>query len=206
MTFVLKSAVSALALSCGLAVMSAAPAHAYTLMDMLRGDRQRTQSTIFMDQMPPGRVGQRGGIGGSLGGLDPEAPLPKVSGPRYYTYKTETLQFVDAGKFADPVVTGAVADVSGSGDASAEPAVQRRFLAQAKVRANADAAKALEAYYGDSRNPLVWVEGNQINDRAKSAMSVLADAAVVGLDPADYAVQTLISTRLIPIPPSATGR
>ncbi|MGO7206812.1 peptidoglycan-binding protein, partial [Rhizobium ruizarguesonis] len=78
MTFVLKSAVSALALSCGLAVMSAAPAHAYTLMDMLRGDRQRTQSTIFMDQMPPGRVGQRGGIGGSLGGLDPEAPLPKV--------------------------------------------------------------------------------------------------------------------------------
>lgn len=190
MTFVLKSAVSALALSCGLAVMSAAPAHAYTLMDMLRGDRQRTQSTIFMDQMPPGRVGQRGGIGGSLGGLDPEAPLPKVSGPRYYTYKTETLQFVDAGKFADPVVTGAVADVSGSGDASAEPAVQRRFPAQAKVRANADAAKALEAYYGDSRNPLVWVEGNQINDRAKSAMSVLADAAVVGLDPADYAVQT----------------
>ncbi|MGO7205398.1 murein L,D-transpeptidase, partial [Rhizobium ruizarguesonis] len=100
------------------------------------------------------------------------------------------LQFVDAGKFADPVVTGAVADVSGSGDASAEPAVQRRFLAQAKVRANADVAKALEAYYGDSRNPLVWVEGNQINDRAKSAMSVLADAAVVGLDPADYAVQT----------------
>ncbi|MGO7165348.1 peptidoglycan-binding protein, partial [Rhizobium johnstonii] len=86
---------------------------------------------------------------GSLGGLDPEAPLPKVSGPRYYTYKTETLQFVDTGRFADPVVTGAVADVSGSGDASAEPAVQRRFLAQAKVRANADVAKALEAYYGD---------------------------------------------------------
>ncbi|MGO8126667.1 peptidoglycan-binding protein, partial [Rhizobium ruizarguesonis] len=54
----------------------------------------------------------------------------------------------------------------------------------------ADVAKALEAYYGDSRNPLVWVEGNQINDRAKSAMSVLADAAVVGLDTADYAVQT----------------
>ncbi len=190
MTFVLKSAASALAISCGVAVMSATPAHAYTLMDMLRGDRQRSQSTIFMDQMPPGRVGQRGGIGGSLGGLDPEAPLPKVSGPRYYTYKTETLQFVDTGKFADPVVTGAVADVSGSGDASAEPAVQRRFLAQAKVRANVDVAKALEAYYGDSRNPLVWVDGNQINDRAKSAMLVLADAGFVGLDPADYVVQT----------------
>ncbi|MDC7742122.1 L,D-transpeptidase family protein [Rhizobium binxianense] len=189
MTFVLKSAASALAISCGLAVMSAVPAHAYTLMDMLRGDRQRSQSTIFMDQAP-GRPVPRGAVGGSLGGLDPEAPLPKVSGPRYYTYKTETLQFVDTGKFADPVVTGAVADVSASGDANAEPAVQRRFLAQGKVRANADVAKALEAYYSDSRNPLVWIEGNQINERAKAAMAALAGAASVGLDPADYAVQT----------------
>ncbi|MBY4606728.1 murein L,D-transpeptidase [Rhizobium sp. 9T] len=188
MTFVLKSAVSALAVSCGLAVM-AAPAHAYTLMDMLRGDRQRSQSTIFMDQAP-GRPVPRGAVGGSLGGLDPEAPLPKVSGPRYYTYKAETLQFVDTGKFADPVVTGAVAEVSPSGEAGAEPVVQRRLLAQAKVRANADVAKALEAYYGDSRNPLVWVEGNGINERAKSVMGALADAASVGLDPANYAIQT----------------
>ncbi|MBY3598597.1 L,D-transpeptidase family protein [Rhizobium bangladeshense] len=189
MTFVLKGAVSALAISCGLAAMSAAPAHAYTLMDMLRGDRQRTQSTIFMDQMPPGRVAPRGSAGGSLG-LDPEAPLPKVSGPRYYTYKTEALQFVDTSKFADPMVTGAVAEVSPVSDSGAEPVVQRRFLAQARVRANADVAKALEAYYGDNRNPLVWIDGNQISERAKSAIAALADAASVGLDPADYAVQT----------------
>ncbi|WP_064691839.1 L,D-transpeptidase family protein [Rhizobium aegyptiacum] len=188
MTFVLKSAVSAMAISCGLTVMIAAPAHAYTLMDMLRGDRQRTQSTIFMDQMPPGRVGPRGSAG-TLGGLDPEAPLPKVSGPRYYTYKAETLQFVDTSRFADPIVTGAVAEVSPAGEAIAEPVVQRRFLAQAKVRANADVAKALEAYYGDNRNPLVWVDGNQINERAKSAMATLADASSVGLDPADYVIQ-----------------
>ncbi|TLX09393.1 murein L,D-transpeptidase [Rhizobium sp. MHM7A] len=189
MTFVLKGAVSALAISCGLAAMSAVPAHAYTLMDMLRGDRQRTQSTIFMDQMPPGRVAPRGSAGGSLG-LDPEAPLPKVSGPRYYTYKTEALQFVDTSKFADPIVTGAVAEVSPASDSGTEPVVQRRFLAQARVRANADVAKALEAYYGDNRNPLVWIDGNQISERAKSAISALADAASVGLDPADYAVQT----------------
>ncbi|MBX4913127.1 L,D-transpeptidase family protein [Rhizobium bangladeshense] len=189
MTFVLKGAVSALAISCGLAAMSAAPAHAYTLMDMLRGDRQRTQNTIFMDQMPPGRVAPRGSAGGSLG-LDPEAPLPKVSGPRYYTYKTEALQFVDTSKFADPIVTGAVAEVSPASDSGTEPVVQRRFLAQARVRANADVAKALEAYYGDNRNPLVWIDGNQISERAKSAIAALADAASVGLDPADYAVQT----------------
>ncbi|MEK1902146.1 MAG: peptidoglycan-binding protein, partial [Rhizobium sp.] len=180
MKFVLKSAVSALALSC---VMGAVPAHAYTLMDMLRGDRARSgQSTIIMDPSAPVR-GNRNGLGGDI---DPEAAMPKVSSPRYYTYKAETLQLVDTTKFADPVVTGAVADVSGS--ATTDGAPQRHFLTEAKVRANADIAKALQAYYGDGKNPLVWVSSDGINDHGKAALSVLADAASVGLDPADYAV------------------
>ncbi len=183
MKFVLKSAVSALALSC---VMGAVPAHAYTLMDMLRGDRARSgQSTIIMDPSAPvrGNAGNRNGLGGDI---DPEAAMPKVSSPRYYTYKAETLQFVDTTKFADPVVTGAVADVSGA--ATTDGAPQRHFLTEAKVRANADVAKALQAYYGDGKNPLVWVSNDGINDHGKAALSVLADAASVGLDPADYAV------------------
>lgn len=181
MKFVLKSAVSALALSC---VMGAVPAHAYTLMDMLRGDRARSgQSTIFMDPSAPIRGGRNSGLGGDI---DPEAALPKVSSPRYYTYKTETLLLVDTTKFADPVVTGAVADVSGA--ATTDGAPQRHFLTEAKVRANADVAKALQAYYGDGKNPLVWVSGEGVNGRGKAALSVLSDAASVGLDPADYAV------------------
>jgi murein L,D-transpeptidase YcbB/YkuD len=183
MKFVLKSAVSALALSC---VMGAIPAHAYTLMDMLRGDRARSgQSTIIMDPSAPmrGNPGNRNGLGGDI---DPEAALPKVSSPRYYTYKAETLQFVDTTKFADPVVTGAVADVSGSTTTDGAP--QRHFLTEAKVRANPDVAKALQGYYGDGKNPLVWVSGEGVNERGKAALSVLADAASVGLDPADYAV------------------
>lgn len=181
MKFVLKSAVSALALSC---VMGAVPAHAYTLMDMLRGDRARSgQSTIFMDPSAPIRGGRNSGLGGDI---DPEAALPKVSSPRYYTYKTETLLLVDTTKFADPVVTGAVADVSGA--ATTDGAPQRHFLTEAKVRANADVAKALQAYYGDGKNPLVWVSGEGVNGRGKAALGVLSDAASVGLDPADYAV------------------
>jgi murein L,D-transpeptidase YcbB/YkuD len=178
MTFFLKSAVSALALSCGVAAMTAAPAHAYTLMDMLRGDRDRAQSTII-NPMDPGRpIASEAQV---------NAPLPKVSSPTYYTYKVDAMRLVDTGKFADPTVTGAVADVSAS--SNAQPAVQRRFLAEAKVRAPVEVAKALEAYYGDTKSPLVWLSGANINDRAKAAMTTLADAASVGLDPADYAVE-----------------
>jgi murein L,D-transpeptidase YcbB/YkuD len=178
MTFFLKSAVSALALSCGVAAMTAAPAHAYTLMDMLRGDRDRTQSTII-NPMDPGRpIPSEAQV---------NAPLPKVSSPTYYTYKVDAMRLVDTGKFADPTVTGAIADVSAS--SNAQPAVQRRFLAEAKVRAPVEVAKALEAYYGDTKSPLVWLSGADINDRAKAAMTTLADAASVGLDPADYAVE-----------------
>jgi L,D-transpeptidase YcbB len=184
MKFVLKSAVSALAISC---VMGAVPAHAYTLMDMLRGDRARSgQSTIIMDPSAPIR-GNPGNRNGGLGGdIDPEAALPKVSSPRYYTYKAETLQFVDTTKFADPVVTGAVADVSGTTTSDGAP--QRHFLTEAKVRANAEVGKALQAYYGDGKNALIWVSSDGVNERGKAAVSVLADAASVGLDPADYAV------------------
>ncbi len=177
MTLLSKGAVSALALSCGIAAMGAAPAHAYTLMDMIRGDRARTQSTLIRPApvAPPATY------------ADPSAPLPKVSAPTYYTYKPDAMRFVDTSKFTDPVVTGAVAAVNVSADAT--PTVQRRFLIEAKVRAPVEVAKALEAYYGDAKNPLLWLSGADINDRAKAAMAALADAGSVGLDPADYALE-----------------
>ncbi|WP_018900565.1 murein L,D-transpeptidase [Rhizobium sp. 2MFCol3.1] len=176
MRFFLKGAVSALALSCGMAAMGVAPAHAYTLMDMIRGDRARTQSTIINpapEVLPPQ--------------ANTSAPLPKVSAPRYYTYKVDPMRLVDTGKFTDPVVTGAVAAVGAPSDAT--PSVQRRYLIDAKVRAPVEVAKALETYYGDTKNELVWLTGTEVNDRAKAAMAFLANAGSVGLDPADYAVE-----------------
>ncbi|QFY60290.1 murein L,D-transpeptidase [Rhizobium grahamii] len=176
MKFFFKGAVSALALSCGAAAFGVTPAHAYTLMDMIRGDRARTQSTIInpAPTMPP------------MAEQSPSAPLPKVSSPQYYTYKPDAMRFVDTGKFTDPVVTGAV--VAATGDAQPAPSVQRRYLIEAKVRAPVEVAKALETYYSDAKNPLVWVSGTEINDRAKAAMAFLAGVGSVGLDPADYAV------------------
>jgi murein L,D-transpeptidase YcbB/YkuD len=200
MKFVSKSAVSALALSCGIAAMGVVPAHAYTLMDMLRGDRQRSQSTMFMDPRAPARPVPGAVQNGN--GLDPEAALPRVSGPRYYTYKPDALRYVDTAKFADPIVTGAVADVSPIGT-NVQSLPQRRFLTEARVRATPEVAKALEAYYGDMKNPLVWVGGSDINDRARAAMGVLADAASVGLDPADYEVQ---APALDPADPDPSAR
>ena len=176
MTSFFKGAVSALALSCGFAAL-AAPAHAYTLMDMIRGDRQRTQSTIIDPSNPAQMPTMQPPV---------NAPLPKVTAPTYYTYKPDPMRLVNTAKFADPVVTGAVVDASAtSGDQSG---VQRRYLADAKVRADANVAKSLETYYGDTKNPLVWVTGTEVNDRAKAAMGFLANAGTVGLDPADYAV------------------
>ncbi|MGO4350936.1 murein L,D-transpeptidase [Rhizobium sp. RAF36] len=176
MTSFFKGAVSALALSCGFAAL-AAPAHAYTLMDMIRGDRPRTQSTIIDPSNPAQMPAMQAPV---------DAPLPKVTSPTYYTYKPDPMRLVNTAKFADPVVTGAVVDASAtSGDQSG---VQRRYLADAKVRADGNVAKSLETYYGDTKNPLVWVSGTEVNDRAKAAMSFLASAGSIGLDPADYAV------------------
>src|SRR6478735_4272443 len=93
MAFLLKGAASALALSCGVAALGVAPAHAYTLMDMIRGDRARTQSTMIRP-VPVSPYGQ----------MAPDAPLPKVSAPTYYTYKPDPMRYVDTGKFMDPVV------------------------------------------------------------------------------------------------------
>lgn len=177
MSFILKSAVSALAVTCGMAAMGIAPAHAYTLMDMIRGDRARAQSTMI--NPAPAAIAPPQ--------VNTSAPLPKVSSPQYYTYKPDAMRLVDTAKFTDPVVTGAVANAAGASDMT--PSVQRRYLADAKVRAPAEVAKALEAYYGDVKNQMVWLDGGEINERAKAAMAALANVNAVGLDPADYAVE-----------------
>ncbi|WP_337266839.1 L,D-transpeptidase family protein [Oryzifoliimicrobium ureilyticus] len=186
MTLSLKNAVSALALSCCAATVTSAPAHAYTLMDMLSG-RSRDQAPIFMDNPSNGRALAPGkGQRGIANDGDPEAPLPKVSSPRYYTYKADPVRVINTSKFADAMVTGSVADASQT--QNPELATERRFLVDAKVKAPVEVAAALEAYYGDQKNPLVWVDTAGVTDKAKAAVAVLADAASVGLDPADYTV------------------
>ena len=120
---------------------------------------------------------------------DSGAPMPKVEPTRYYTYKPESMRLVSTSHFADSMVTGAVADASANPVGGDSSAAQRHFLTEAKVMATNDVAKALEGYYGDQKNPLLWVANDAVADKAKAAMAVLAAADTVGLDPSDYAVQ-----------------
>ncbi|QRI65245.1 murein L,D-transpeptidase [Shinella sp. PSBB067] len=169
---------AALALSCATITLNAAPANAITLMDILRGGKKKEPKR---EELP----------GVQTGVMMPNAearqaakPLPRVTGPQYYTYKADALKRVAVDKLADPVVTSSIsADVVPAGDSGV-----RAAFATVNVRTTPDAAKAVEAFYGDHKK-LVWVEGTGINEKAKAAIAVLADAASVGLDPWDYAVQ-----------------
>ncbi|MGA1803500.1 L,D-transpeptidase family protein [Rhizobium sp. HT1-10] len=159
-------------------------AHAMTLMDFIRGGKGRSQqqvdsSQILPPSMPIAPVPKENSASG---------PAPKVSSPTYYTYKPEPMRAVATNKFADPVVTGAVADASSAPVAVDPSNSQRRYLTEARLTATNDVAKALEAYYSDGRKPLVWIADNNVSDRAKAAMDVLAQADMIGLDPNDYKV------------------
>lgn len=150
------------------------PAEATTLLDMLRGGpgagvqkRQSGSSTLFGRQ-PPGAPDAT---------ADPEA-VPRVSGPRYYSYKAEPTRLIAlAAAEAVPGTDGAIDPVTGQG----------RFLAEAKMRAPDEIASAVESYYNDHR-PLIWVTEDGISERARSAIAAFAAADAVGLDPDDYAV------------------
>lgn len=160
-------------------------ANATTLLDLLRGG--------------PGKSANRSGegrpflFGGApaapvdIGG-DPE-PLPKISGPRYYTYKSEQLRPIQSARFvaAAPSVTETqAAEIATTGSIAEAPEL-RDLMVDARVLAVDDVAKAVEAYYS-AQKPMIWVDGDAVNEKAKAALAGLAAADQVGLDPADYAV------------------
>lgn len=166
---------AALAVSCATVSLHATPASALTLMDIFRGKKR---------EKPEELPGVATGTGLPRAETRREAkPLPRVTGPRYYTYKADALKRVAVDKIADPVVTSSIGgDVSPAGDAGI-----RAAFAGVNVRATPDAAKAVESFYGQQKK-FVWIDGTGINEKAKTAIAVLAGAATVGLDPWDYAV------------------
>ncbi|MCW5706207.1 murein L,D-transpeptidase [Shinella sp.] len=165
-----------LALSCATISLHATPANALTVMEWLNGKKKQKAEPL------PGVT-----TGVALPGAETKQaakPLPRVTGPRYYTYKADALKRVAVDMLADPVVTSSIsADVAPAGDAGV-----RAAFSTVDVRATPDAAKAVETFYGTQRK-FVWIDGTGINDKAKTAIAVLADAASVGLDPWDYAVK-----------------
>ncbi len=141
-------------------------ADAATLLDLLRGGPARSKPMVNSVIDPQANGGLEMG--------DPE-PLPKVTGPRYYTYKAEATRPIVIPAAA--VVGAEIAPVTGA----------RNFLSAVKVNATADVAAAVEDYYKAGK-PLIWVSEAGITDQARAAMAALAAADVAGLSPEDYAV------------------
>ncbi len=180
----IKTAVAAaLALSCAFVTFDATPALAgsLTIMDMLRGKKR--------DSEPLPGVAAPVLLPAETATQKPREvkPLPRVTGPTYYTYKADGLKRVAADKLTDPVVTGSVSSDGGTGSSPSGDAAIRAAFATVNVRAPAESVRAVEAFYRENKT-LVWVDADGINDRARAVLAVLADAASVGLDPADYAI------------------
>ncbi|OCP10257.1 peptidoglycan-binding protein [Ensifer sp. LC13] len=182
MRVIKTAAIVALMSGCAIATMDARPASAFTLGDFIRAGRKKpdAQRAPAYEALP--------GVGTMV---DPQQnaakPLPKVTGPKYYTYKAEPLRRISTDKLLDPVVTGSVRNDALPPMLRPPLADARQFLPEINVRASADVAKAVEAHYG-GRTDFIWIGAEGVSAKAKAAVAVLADAAKVGLDPQDYAV------------------
>jgi murein L,D-transpeptidase YcbB/YkuD len=151
-------------------------AGATTLLDLLRGGPGRQ----VKEQAAPASL--EGQAQGGLEMGDPE-PLPKIAGPRYYTYKPEAQRAI---KIRIPVSE----PVAGSAEAPASPEVlgARRFLSEVSVRATDEVAKTVETYYGNPNKPLIWTSEDGISERGRAMIAALATVDTVGLSPEDYVV------------------
>jgi murein L,D-transpeptidase YcbB/YkuD len=184
MNIIKSAAIVALMSGCAIATMDVRPASAITLMDFIRGGKKRAvpervqpgQPMPGFETMMPQRLEERA-----------VTTPPRVSSPRYYTYKPEPLRRVATDRLIDPVVTGSVRKYDLPPMVRAPLSDARQFLPQVDVLATAEVAKAVESFYA-GRTEFLWVENTGVNARAKSALTVLKDAAKVGLVPGDYAV------------------
>ncbi|MCL6708116.1 L,D-transpeptidase family protein [Pseudomonas sp. R2.Fl] len=172
-------------LATGIAI--APNANAATLLDLLRGGPGKSANRNGEGR--PTLFGRSSAAPADISG-DPE-PLPKISGPRYYTYKTEPLRPIQAARFVAaasatqaPGAQAADVTITGSVSAMSNP---RDLMAGARVLATDDVAKAVEGYYS-AQKPMIWVDGETVTEKAKAAIAALAAAGQAGLDPADYAV------------------
>ena len=177
----------ALAFVSGVSIFTgaAAPAHAITLMDLLRGGPGADRARQADNRLPGVDTGRRG-MPSERALADPE-PLPKVSGPRYYTYKPDAERLVKTAGFAAAAATDGA-----------------RFLAAAKISAPAEIAAALEAFYGKTAAPL-WISEGDVNEKAKGVLALFERAGEYGLDPADYLLPVPSLTTASVAPPADTA-
>ncbi|MCV9996809.1 murein L,D-transpeptidase [Pararhizobium sp. YC-54] len=171
------TAIVTLMAGCTFASVGVQRAEAFNLLDIFRKKKpavEEFQPLPGVGQMQPAQK-------------QAARPLPKVTSPKYYTYKAEPLRRIATAKLVDPVVTGSVRSDALPPAPAAVLTDARRFLPDVTAYAPADVAKAVEAFY-TGRDEFVWIDGEAPNAAARAALSVLGQAASVGLDPQDYAV------------------
>ena len=155
--------------------MGAQDAQAETLFQRLFGGPIKKKQQVETRQAPPAPRKQ--------------AAPARITGPSYYTYKTDALKPVD---FAPLAAIGQSASLEQTmGATGFREAVSG--LDGYQLIAEPDIGKAVVAYY--SAHPeFVWVTGDAVNDRGREALRVLGEAGSHGLSPADYAVTVPSST------------
>ena len=109
----------------------------------------------------------------------------RIRGPSYYTYRADSLAKVE--------FSGIVA---GKRDVLLLPTLDNDHFDEAvaslsgyTLSADKKIAEALADYYTENRS-FIWVTGYNPNGKARSALSVLADADNWGLKARDYTVET----------------
>jgi murein L,D-transpeptidase YcbB/YkuD len=167
-----------------------------TLLDFLQGNKTSKERKPARNSL----------FGGSLDDDDfgdfpdaakPVKALPKVSAPKYFTYKADPLKLIAVSKFApatqtasadpvaDPNETGSIETVSV--DTSTIQG-ERALMSEVRVKAPGEVAAAIEKFYA-ANDGLLWVDANGLNDKAHVALAYLEGVDMVGLDAADYAVE-----------------
>ncbi|RVJ66190.1 peptidoglycan-binding protein, partial [Sinorhizobium medicae] len=144
MRVIKSAAVVALMSGCAVAAMDVQPASALTFMDFIRGGKKRDvqeqvqprQQRPGVDMFAPQQLEQRA------------AKPPRITGPRYYTYKADALRRIATDRLLDPVVTGSVANGALPPMVRTPLSEARQFLPQIDVRAPGEVAKAIETFYG----------------------------------------------------------
>lgn len=147
-----KSAAFMTVLGVTTAIALPAQAQKMTLMDYLRGGKKTEENTVQQTSVSPAPP---------VRNIDPE-PLPKVVGPKYYTYKTEQARKINTSGF-----TGGLQTVS--------------------MSASPNVAKAIEDYYAKGAAP-VWLTDGVVNDKAKAVLKFFETVSESGLNPSDYII------------------
>ncbi|MBL0373079.1 L,D-transpeptidase family protein [Rhizobium sp. KVB221] len=182
-----NAALAALTMSCAI-TFGAPAAHSATLLDFLRGNKVSKQKDTFAGSLDDD-------VGAFPDPARPSKPLPRVSSPKYFTYKADGLKWIDVSRFsprlqtaaADPQQTGSIETVSTTPhvDITGNP---RAYMMDVRAKAPTEVAAAIEKFYA-SREGLLWVDADGVSEKARQALDALRTADAVGLDPADYAVE-----------------